>query len=414
MLAHTQSPRLEMSEEASYTPLLGRLPWTTILCVLVGLTTPFLMRMAGNFPVAEWFLLGSAAIMIVLRALHHRWPDGAARTRWFTGLVVLQLIGLCAYIVSDLYRGSVSADYLRGWARMAFVAIDLIGLAGLFGSSWRRFVFFVGGFAIGQAASAVCFGPLYGNWWKFGFAAPVTYLAFIAVGRQGRFLSSVFALALGLLHLALDFRSLGLECLLVGVALNLTRISRGWQLVSILVGCIALALAMGGLFADKSTARFASHRSDAERQAMMEVAAEAFAESPFIGQGSWFSATTINSRIEARYILLSDTFNGYSEETERDLAVHSQLLTALAEGGLFGASFFFAYTTLLLWALSYCLRSDHIFQALVFMFLIEALTNVAIAPFSGPARVQIAAAAVLGLLLWQQARGRLDWEGVHA
>lgn len=143
---------------------------------------------------------------------------------------------------------------------------------------------------------------------------------------------------------------------------------------------------------------------------MMEVAAEAFADSPLIGQGSWFSSTKITRRIEARYIQLSDTFNGYTEEQERDLAVHSQLLTALAEGGIFGGLFFIAYGMVLLWALAYCLRTTRPQQALVFLILLEALWNLAIAPFSGPARVQIAASAVLALMLWQQARGRLHWE----
>ena len=293
---------------------------------------------------------------------------------------------------------------------MAFVAIDLIGLASLVGPSWRRFTVLVGGWALGQAASAVVLGPLFDDWWKFGFAEPITFVALIAVGNRSRLTAAAVAVCLGVLHIVLEYRSLGLECLMVAVALYLTRLPRLWRLACIVAAFAAVALALAGLFDERSETHISRHSSDAERRAMMEVAAEAFADSPLIGQGSWFSSTKITRRIEARYIQLSDTFNGYTEEQERDLAVHSQLLTALAEGGIFGGLFFIAYGMVLLWALAYCLRTTRPQQALVFLILLEALWNLAIAPFSGPARVQIAASAVLALMLWQQARGRLHWE----
>jgi hypothetical protein len=390
--------------------VVGRLPWKVALCAVIGLTTPFTVKMAGNFPVSEWFLLLAAIGSVTVRAIRHRWPEGTARTRVFTTLIVLQLVGLAAYVVSDLYRNSAPEDYTRGWARMAFVAIDIIGIATIVGSSWRRFIVLIAGFAIGKAAAAIILGPLFGDWWKFGFAEPVTYLVLIFLGRWGRAPAAVGAVALGLLHIALEYRSLGLECLMVAIALYLMKLPRLWRLTAVVVTILAIGVALSGLFDERSETHISRHSSDAERRAMMEVAAEAFADSPLIGQGSWFSATKMVRRIEARYIQLSDTFNGYTEEEERDLSVHSQLLTALAEGGIFGGSFFIAYGILLLWACAFCLRTMRPQQALVFMILIEGIWNLAISPFSGPARVQIAAATVLGLLLWQQARGRLLWE----
>ena len=390
--------------------VVGRIPWAVAFCGLVGFTTPFVVKVAGNFPIAEFLLFAAAVAAVSVRIIRHRWPSGPARTRVFTLLLVLQVVGLAAYVVSDLYRNSAPADYVRGWARMAFVAIDLIGLAAVIGPSWRRFIVLVGGWAFGQAASAVTLGPLFDDWWKFGFAEPITFLALIAAGSRSRLVGAIVAILLGVLHIVLEYRSLGLECLMVAVALYLTRLPRLWRLSAVLAALAAIGLALGGLFDGRSATHISRHSSYAERRAMMEVAAESFADSPLIGQGSWFSSTKVIRRIEARYIQLSDSFNGYTEEQERDLAVHSQLLTALAEGGIFGASFFIAYGFMLLWATAYCLRTSRPQQALVFLILIEALWNLAIAPFSGPARVQIAASAVLGLLLWQQARGRLLWE----
>jgi len=390
--------------------MVGRLPWKVALCAVIGLTTPFTMRLAGNFPISEWFLLIIGIGAIVVRTIRHRWPEGGARTRVFTALIVLQVIGLAAYVASDLYRDSAPEDYIRGWARMAFVAIDIIGLATVVGSSWRRFIVLILGIYIGQALSAIILGPLFDDWWKFGFAEPLTYLTLILLGRRGRMPAAIAATCLGILNIVLEFRSLGLECLMVAVALYLMKLPRVLRLTAVFVTLIVTGLAVSGLFDEKSETHISRHSSDAERRAMMEVAAEAFAESPLIGQGSWFSATKVVRRIEARYIQLSDNFNGYTEEQERDLAVHSQLLTALAEGGIFGGSFFIAYGFLLLWSCTYCLRTMRPQQAVVFMILIEGLWNLAISPFSGPARVQIAATTVLALLLWQQARGRLRWE----
>jgi hypothetical protein len=391
--------------------IVGRLPWAAALCGIVGFTTPFTVQQLGNFPVAEAVLLMAALVSIGNRAIRHRWPEGPSRTRAFSLLIVLQMVGLASYVFSDLYRNSAQSDYLRGWARMAFVAIDLIGLACLIGPHWRRFIVFVIGWAFGQAACAVIFGPLFDDWWKFGFAETVTFLALIAVGNRGRFPAALVALGLGILHIVLEFRSLGLECLLVAVALYLIRLPRVWRMVAVFGSVAAIGLALSGLFDEHvQKSGISKHVSDSERRAMMEVAAESFADSPLIGQGSWFSATGMKRRIEERFIQLSETFNGYTEEQEHDLAVHSQLLTALAEGGLFGASFFIAYGILLMWAMAFCLRTTRPQQPIVLMILIEGLWNLAIAPFSGPARVQIAAAAVLGLLLWQQARGRMFWE----
>lgn len=396
--------------ESDSSRVVGRVPWAGVVCGLVGFTTPFTVQAAGNFPVAEAILLIAAVSSIGVRVVRHSWPRGASRTRAFTLLVILQVIGLGAYIFADVYRGSIPADYVRGWARMAFVAIDLIGLAFIVGSSWRRFVVVIASWAVGQAANAVIFGPLFDDWWKFGFAEPVTLLALFAVGHRSRLPAAVIAVVLGLLHIVLEFRSLGLECLMVAVALYLIRLPRLWRIAAVFATLAAIGLTLSGLFDERAQKGISKHLSDSERRAMMEVAAESFAESPIIGQGSWFSATGMRRRIEERYIQLSENFSGYTEEQEHDLAVHSQLLTALAEGGIFGGGFFIAYGFLLMWAMGYCLRSSRPQQALVLMILIEGLWNLAIAPFSGPARVEIAATAVLGLLLWQQYRGRLDWE----
>jgi O-antigen ligase len=359
---------------------------------------------------AEWILFFAVGAALVIRFSRERWPDGVANSRIFFALIVLQVISLIAYIVSDLYRDSASRDFLRGWARMIFVGVDLLGIATLVGNSWRRLVLIKLGFLFGLAAEAGIFGPLYGAWWKFGFAMPVTLLGMILVGNRGRWTASVAMAGLGLLNFSLDYRSLGAECWIVAVAVHLPRLNRAGRMLALIAIVACAVYTMVGVFHEKSDTSFAArHESDSERRAMVEAAANAFADSPLIGHGSWFSNTRVVKNIEARKMELKEGFQGYTDEQQNVLTVHSQMLTALAEGGLFGASFFFAYALLLVWALAYALRTERPQQLLVIFVLVEALWNLAMTPFSGPKRIEIATAAVLALMLWQESRGRLLW-----
>ncbi len=384
--------------------------WEMLLCACVGFFTPFTVKAAGNLPIAEWFLLVIAGVALVVRFSRRSWPDGVANSRIFFAFLALQTLGLLAYVFSDLYRDSAARDYLRGWARMIFVGIDLIALAALIGLSWRRLVVIKFGLIFGLAAEALLFGPLYGAWWKFGFALPVTLLGLILVGQRSRWIASAAIIGLGVLNFALDYRSLGAECFIVATALHLPRMNAGARALTLALMVVAAGYTMFSVFHEKSETGFAArHESDAERRAMVEAAAEAFSESPLIGHGSWFSNTRMIQRIEERKIDLKEGFRGYTEEQESVLTVHSQLLTALAEGGFFGASFFFGYALMLVWALLHALRTERPQQALVIFLLVEAIWNLAMTPFSGPKRIEIAVAAVLALMLWQESRGRLFW-----
>lgn len=380
------------------------------LCVLVGFTTPFTVSLAGNFPVAEWLLFTAASGTLALRAVHGRWPEGAIRTRWFAVLLGCQAVSLLAYIVSDLYRGSAPEDYIRGWARMIFLAVDLLALASIMGTNWRRWLALKVGLAFGFLAQAAMFGPLFGDWWKFGWAIPITLLALVLAMRRGTLIASLVAAGLGVLHFSLGFRSLGGECLVVATLLHVPSVSPRWRL-PVIGGALCTGIALTGvvyvLAADEDNV--SQRGSNAERYSMASVAAEAFFESPLVGQGSWFSATHLVRRIEARRMQVEEGFAGYDEESASKLAVHSQILVALAEGGFFGGLFFLAYFGLLVWALFYALSAERPQQALVLFSLLEAICNAFMSPFSGPARVHIAAAAVLAILLWLESRGRLAW-----
>ena len=381
------------------------------VCALVGFTTPFTVQLMGNFPLAEWILLAAAGIGLLLSVRYRRWPDGVFHTRWFLVVAACLLLGLMAYVFSDLYRGSASQDYLRGWARMVFLAIDFLGLAYLIGSDWRRWLAVKAGLIFGVLAEVCVNGPLYGEWWKFGFAGPITLLALILAARRGLLTSVLVAAGLGVLHLTLGFRNFGGICLVTASLLLIPRVPPSFRKAAIAFALVTAAVTITAvyLFLDE-TAGTTHDASNKERYAMVSVASDAFLASPLVGHGSWFSATHLVRKIEAKRMKIEDGFGGYSEQEAAAISIHSQLLVALAEGGFFGGLFFLVYGGLVIWALLYALQAERPQQALLIFTLIGAMWDLAMSPFSGPARVHIAAASVLALLLWLEHKGLIEWK----
>jgi len=97
------------------------------------------------------------------------------------------------------------------------------------------------------------------------------------------------------------------------------------------------------IYGETETATRAT-RSDIERTAMVTAALEAFESSPLIGHGSWFSNSDVyeNFMVLRHEAALREHVGGFASpnQTPDAMALHSQLLVALAEGGLFGGAFF--------------------------------------------------------------------------
>ncbi len=147
-------------------------------------------------------------------------------------------------------------------------------------------------------------------------------------------------------------------------------------------------------------------RSDVERSAMAIAALEAFEQSPLIGHGSWFSNTDVyDNFMVIRHAEAKQAHVGGFAGPNTDpgaMAVHSQILVALAEGGLFGGAFFFVFGAGLVWSLYAIifLHRWHRFTPFCTLVLLSALWDLFCSPFSGMQRVSIA--MVSGLILLVQ------------
>lgn len=369
--------------------------------------TQFTVSFVGEMPVGEFILMAAAGWALFCIALNGAWPGELMRHRFLGMLLAAQAVALCAYVFSDLYRQSFPVDMARGWSRMVFLAIDIVAVAYLFGCDRRNWVVFVLGQCAGEAAAALILGPMFGDLWKFGLATPVTYLTFLIAPLAGPWIAVAMAIAIGVVNFALDYRSLGGICLVAAILTLLQTAPRRFRLALAPVAAAVAVAATLLIYQQTQSSGERATRSDIERSAMMTAASEAFQDSPLIGHGSWFSNSHVyDDFMEIRHVEAREARVGGFADANKDpgaVALHSQILVTLAEGGLFGGAFFIVYGLGLLKSLYDLIFVGrwHRLAPTITMLLLVALWNLFFSPFSGAHRVYIAAACGLMLMMRQ-------------
>lgn len=387
-----------------------RWPISTVATGLAGFLSAFTVSLVGEMPLGEPVLLATAG-WAGLCAVIRQAPPGRFFARPFLWwLLAAQVLALGAYIASDVYRGSSPHDMARGWGRMVFLGLDLVAIAYLFSCARRNLFAFVVGANLGACVSLAFGGPLFGDAWKFGYAAPVTFFTVLLAPLAGPWFASAAFVALAATHLLLDYRSYAALCAIasfIPLIQLCTPRSRLW------LAPVAVSMGLIGAWIgyQQVSPGTRATRSDVERTAMITAAAEAFTASPLIGHGSWFS----NTKVYENFMLLRheaakrQRVGGFAHPNQaRDsMALHSQILVALAEGGLVGGSFFFIYGLGLLWAFWRVLVVEPWSRAqpLHAFLLLTALWNLGFSPFSGAQRIWISVACGLVLLLMTRPAG---------
>src|SRR5579864_2807159 len=314
----------------------------SINAALIGLATPLQLQFGGILYASEALLALVAAWALVSRVMDaHFWRPPFSRLMLFLAVTIL------AYMVTDLVLETEAPNLLRGWARPIFLGTNLAGLYFL----CRRNPFNLLFYAIAAASSSIAYlasnARLLDDW-KFGASAPVTILIACLVPLlipRGVFVGSVALTAVGLLHLALDSREIGGNCLLAGALLAARCLSLlRWKSISwlLLAGIAAVGI---GLFLwayvlnDEQYAQ-RRHFSNAWRTASLVTAAGAIAESPWLGNGSQTNNFALQSRYDSIFADRTGVrYRGQQTDTST-FSPHSQILQAWFEAGLFGTAFF--------------------------------------------------------------------------
>lgn len=381
-----------------------------LIAFLVGLVRSWTIPLIGMMPVGELllaFVLGTAVVWI---AITRRLPAPLPAPRVLAFLVACQGISFASYIIADLWMGSSPVDMLRGWLRMVFILIDIGGLALLFGAGGRSFFLMMLGAGF-SGFQALIIPPLFNEYWKFGFGYPLTILVILIVPRYFGFWASILAcFGLGALHVVMDFRSMAAICLglamlnlLFVLPINLRKL-----LVSVVavVGVVTSPWTAPKMFADTEGR---ANRSNVERAAMLQAAWEAFQQSPFIGHGSWFSNSNVMDNfllIRAQKAVDAGGGMGFDNDDFEGVAIHSQILVTLAEGGLLGGTFFVGYAILILVGFWICfVESPWSWLSPIRVFILfTSFWDVWMSAFTGPIRMNIAMTAVLILVIWDERR----------
>ncbi len=383
-----------------------------VVSFFASFLSAFTISLVGEMPVGELIYIAVAGWSILCMVIRRTWPGPLMESNLFLLLVAAQVLSFAAYIASDLYCGSSSHDMARGWARMVLLGIEVVSFAYLFGQSRHNFLIFVCGFAVGSLVHVFMYGALYGEMWKFGFGYPVSFCLMYFAPMLGLRAAVAITMAFGAVNFWADFRSMGVICIMTAciAALHLLpRTPRGLRVWFAPLGFL-IAIGMIVFIYSRTMKVERASRSDVERQAMVQAAVEAFKSSPLIGKGSWFSNTDVYDnfmliRYDDAQLSGVGGFAGANSDPE-NTTLHTQILVALAEGGIFGGTFFIIYGFMILWALY-----NIVFVAppaslnfFYIFYLVQALWALLFSPFSGSARVEIAAACGLILIIWQRAQ----------
>lgn len=369
----------------------------SIVAFICGAAVNYKFNVVGEIYVTE--------VLLALTSLFVFFLGGGLslfRRSVFLLFLLFAVLALIAYMLSDLYRGTDPSQYLRGWGRWCLFIGDLIALSMLAENHKRNLWWYALGMGIGGIMYFLIEGLPLSNW-KFGYGVPITYtVACFSLFLPARFASLVI-LALSILSIGFDFRSLGGETLSVATVLwvrsrrsgqPILRLRQMWRLIGVTV--VGGTILVAALIATRQGTEIHRDESDTGRLAGIKVALIAIRESPFIGWGSWTENEEF-AKMEYKDIKSVIQKHGGEAEAGSLFSPHSQILQIWVEGGLLAAIFCFYYGYQLILSMKYIFlaRLLDVYTSIFFLALIIALWDFFASPFLGYTRLSVAYAVAI-------------------
>jgi hypothetical protein len=333
--------------------------------------------------------------------------DGILRT-----ILRAWLIYLLFQVCSDMVNGTLPTDFMRGWARLVFFAVNIAVIAFLSGLKLDRLAAFFAGYALSLMLASYQERNEFLSEWKFGYGPALTMLVAILIGllkseRVNRIGGIAFVL-LGIVHLQANARSLGGITLLIGLLSLLATYFRdnlqegGVFSVKFF---LPVAIAMFGIYqvysigassgwlGEKSRDKYEKQTAGGRNilsGGRMEytIAIPAILEAPVLGYGSWAR----HPEYVKKYIYINGIDpNTYDAEYLMDLGTiptHSHILGSWAEAGAAGGLFWILVLWLALRTFYRMLGHERLPYRLFLLFvLVFFIWDILFSPFGLERRV---------------------------
>lgn len=379
---------------------------TQIILFLIGFLVFFRINLVGMLTWSEVMTLGYF-LMRWRDVVNWALQDGILRT-----ILRAWLIYLLFQVCSDMVNGTLPSDFMRGWARLVFFAVNITVIAFLSGLQLDRMAAFFAGYAASLMLASFQERNEFLTEWKFGYGPAITMLVALFIGllkseRVNR-IGGIALVMLGLVHLQANARSLGGITLLIGILSILATYFKenlrnsGFFSVKFLLP-IAVALigiyqiytigAASGWLGEKSKDKYEKQTAGGRNilsGGRMEytIAIPAILESPMLGYGSWAR----HPEYVKKYIYINGIDpNTYDAEYLMDLGTiptHSHILGSWAEAGVAGGVFWILVLWLALRTFYRMLEHDRLpFRAFLLFMLVFFIWDILFSPFGLERRV---------------------------
>jgi len=371
--------------------------WHAAAAFVCGIAGARVINLIGEVYIGELLLIQFALMLLLFG--RNRTLLTLPAFGLFVQTGVLMLFG---FIISDFYRDTHPAQFLRGWARVILVMLDFIAIAVVVTQDKRNLWWLVLGLALGGILQLLVRGvPIMSPaGWKFGFSTPIAYLLACLCCLMPIKLASLAFAVLGVWNIFMDFRIMGAVCILIAAILwarsdGVTAISRRQMLRLAATGFVAASLVGISLLVTEGDFAHRREQSNVGREVGLSVAAWAISESPLIGYGSWPTDPALVNLYRQE---LYEENRRYEKEARTNVfTAHSQVLQGWVEGGLLGAIFWFCYGYWLIRAGKYTAlsRAPDAYMPIFLLFIIYNFWHLLMSPFSGPTRLPIALALAI-------------------
>jgi hypothetical protein len=384
------------------------------ICLIIPMTVAVQFNVAGGLFLTE--------LLLPIFAISHFFfgKTNNSNHKYINVTIVACLIYLASLMLSDIWNQSSFDQYSRGWSRIISFLSNLISLYILANNHRIRILLMAVGFAIGRIWLSFDVFDGYVIPWKLGLAKPTTLMLIVLCAtlpflRSPRNLvSPLLIIALGLINIISDFRSLGGVLILTGTLLtvsallgpqNLRARPRQFRsmltIIVILGGAAALAKSFYSYSAHNEWLSERAHNkfeAQAQRSQLplliagrneLLVSLEAIFDAPILGHGSWPE----NPYYADRLAILRYQYNLYDRigPAENDLIpTHSHILGSWVEAGIAGAGFWALILSFAGRALSLSLRGHSQMRPLYIYSAILLIWDILFSPFAGFRRLESA------------------------